>query len=519
MIVDTPSSDRARDDRCCASNGNSAEQMLPARRAALPLSVLARRRIMQGAIALAVATSGVYFAWWFEPGRLAQPPLALALMVAALYAALQIYGAWYVYGAIRAAEMPPAPTGLMVDVFMPVYDEAIELVEQSLRATIAIRYPHRTYLLDDAHDPRFAQLAARLGVGYLTRDGYKDAKAGNINAALAHTSGEFVTVFDVDHIPTRDFLDAVLGAFADPQVAFVQSGVAFHNRDDSLVARATIEQAYDVYGPTSMGMHGCGAAPVWGSHTTFRRAALESIAGYQPGLAEDLHTSIRLHAAGWRSVYLPTLHASGLVPSDLRAFTMQQRKWARGVFGVLIEVFPRSWPQLSGPQRIAYLVRATYYLIGPLFALHAMLAVYTLLLGNDTEVAGFAEYLLRALPLAAAIVGVRALANALWNVQADAVGFKWRGYALAYALWPVYTGALIRAVLRIPLPHIATPKRRTAEAHPRLVIAQVVLIGLLAAGFVARVGEPFGASLAVTMSFALAAIAIQGYAVAAAMRP
>jgi cellulose synthase/poly-beta-1,6-N-acetylglucosamine synthase-like glycosyltransferase len=328
-----------------------------------------------------------------------------------------------------------------------------------------------------------------------------------------------VTVFDIDHIPTRDFLDAALGAFADPGVAFVQGGVAFHNRDDSLVTRATIEQAYDVYGPTSMGMHGCGAAPVWGSHTTFRRAALESIGGYKPGLAEDLHTSICLHAASWGSVYVPTLHASGLVPSDLRAFTMQQRKWAHGVFGILLEVLPASWPHLNRSQRIAYLVRTTYYLIGPIFALHALLAVYTLLLGSDTEVAGFAEYLLRALPFAAAIVGMRALANALWNVQADAVGFKWRGYALAYALWPVYTGALVRAALRIPLPHIATPKRRTADAHPRLVIAQVVLIGLLATGCVARVGEPVDASLAVTMSFALAAIAIQGYAVAAAMRP
>jgi hypothetical protein len=114
---------------------------------------------------------------------------------------------------------------------------------------------------------------------------------------------------------------------------------------------------------------------------------------------------------------------------------------------------------------------------------------------------------------------VRALANTLWNVQVDAVGLKWRGYALAYALWPVYTGALIRAMLRIPLPHIATPKRRTVEAHPRLVMAQVVLIALLAAGCVARLGDAMGSSLAITMSFALASIAVQGYAVAAAMRP
>ena len=475
---------------------------------------------MQAAICLGMAASVLYFAWWFESGRLTHPLLISGLLAAALYAAVQIYAAWYVYAAIRLpAAVASAPPGLTVDVFVPVYDEAIALVEQSLRATIAVRYPHRTYLLDDAHDARFARLAARLGAGYLTRDCDVDAKAGNINAALAQTDGEFVTVFDADHVPTADFLDAVLPAFADPSVGFVQGGVAFHNRDDSLVTRATIEQAYDVYGPTSMGMHGCGAAPVWGSHTTFRRAALERIGGYQPGLAEDLHTSIRLHSAGWRSVYLPGLHASGLVPSDLRAFTMQQRKWARGVFGVVMEVLPQCWPHLSGGQRTAYALRGTYYLIGPLFAVHALLAVYALLLGSAAELEGLADYLLRALPLIGAIVGVRALANALWNVQVDAVGFKWRGYALACALWPVYTGALIRALLRVHLPHTATPKRRTAEAHPRLVMAQVVLIGLLVVACVARMAEPISGSVAIVMGFGLLSVAVQGYAVAAAMRP
>jgi cellulose synthase (UDP-forming) len=499
--------------------GFGPELILPPRRRTLPLTPLARRRTLQCATAVGAIASAVYFGWWFEAGRLTHPGLVVAFVLAAFYTVVQIYFAWYVYGAIDDAEPPPARAGLSVDVFMPVYDEAVELVEASLHAAIAMRYPHRTYLLDDAHDPRFAQLAARLGAGYLTRDGHTDAKAGNVNAALAQTSGEFVTVFDVDHVPARDFLDAVLGAFADPRIAFVQGAVAFHNRADSLVARATIEQAYDVYGPTSMGMHGCGAAPVWGSHTTFRRAALDSIGGYQPGLAEDLHTSIRLHAAGWRSAYLPSMHASGLVPSDLRAFTMQQRKWSRGVFAILLEVYPQVLGTLTWPQQIAYLVRSTYYLIGPLFAVHAMLAVYTLLFGSDAAIAGFAEYLLRALPLVAAVVGVRALANLFWNVQAEAVGLKWRGYTLAFALWPVYAGTFVRALLRIPLPHISTPKRRTAEAHPRLVVAQLAMITLLAVGIAVRCADPIETNLAVTMAFALAAIAIQGYAVAAAMRP
>ena len=493
--------------------------MLPELRDGLPFAPAMRRAILRAWMALGALASVAYFGWWFQHGRLGHPALAVAFVVAAFYAAVQVFLAWYVYDGIAIPALPPAPPGRSVDVFVPVYDESLELVEECLRAALAMRYPHRTYLLDDAHDPRFAELAARLGTGYLTRDGQRDAKAGNVNAALARTSGEFVTVFDVDHIPAPDFLDVVLGGFDDPKAACVQSGVGFHNRDDSLVSRATIEQAYDIYGPTSMGMAGCGAAPVWGSHTTFRRAALDDIGGYQPGLAEDLHTSLRLHAGGWRSVYVPSVHAAGLVPSDLRAFTMQQRKWSRGVFGVLLEEYPRVWHRLTWAQRIAYLVRSTFYLIGPLFAAHALFAVYVLCWGSEGAVDAFAQYLVHALPLVIAVLMVRSLANTLWNVQADAVGLKWRGYTLACALWPVATGSLVRAVLRRPLPHIATPKRRTVEAHPRLVVAQVALIIAMAIGFITRLGEPIDAALAIDMGFAAMVIAIHAYAVAAALRP
>jgi cellulose synthase (UDP-forming) len=499
--------------------GPAPSVVLPPLRDHLPLTPFARRWLLRSVMAVGAAAILAYFSWWLEDGHLRHPSLVLGAGVAAIYVAVQVVLAWRVYDAIEVTPLSPAPPGRSVDVLVPVFDEGPELVEAALQAALAIRYPHRTHLLDDTPDSRFAALAERLGVGYLTRDGHLDAKAGNVNAALARTSGEFVAIFDIDHLPAPDFLDAVLGGFDDPRVASVQSAVAFHNRDDSLVSRATIEQAYDIYGPTSMGMAGLGAAPIWGSHTTFRRAALEAIGGYQPGLAEDLHTSLRLHAAGWRTIFTPEVHASGLVPSDLRAFTAQQRKWSRGVFAMLFEVYPRVWKDLTWSQRIAYLVRCTYYLGGPLFAVHALLAVNVLAWGSQATVDAFASYLQRSVLLAVAVLGVRRLANDFWNVQTESLGFKWRGYTLAFALWPVATGGLVRAILRRPLPHIATPKRRTAQAHPRLVVAQVTVIVLLAGAILARITGPLGAGDAVVIAFAMATIAIQSYAVVAALRP
>jgi glycosyl transferase family 2 len=467
------------------------------------------RATMATVIVLGVAASLFYFSWWLHDDRLGDPWLAAGLVLAVLYVFCQLYCAWFVYLHIEWPTPPPARNGLTVDVFVPVYDEPYPLVQQSLAAAVAIRYPHRTYLLDDAHDPRLRSLAESLGVTYLERDDHRDAKAGNVNAALARTDGEIVVVFDIDHIAHPDFLDAVLGYFEDPTMGFVQAGVAFHNGDESNVAEATAEQCHDVYGPKSMGMSGCGAAPVWGSHTTFRRSALQGIGGYRPGLAEDLHTSVTLHAAGWRSVYEPTIHARGLVPGEIIGLTKQQFKWARGVFDVWLWIWPGAIRRgMTAAQNLSYLVRFTYYLIGPLFLIHALAAVAALERGG-TAGAAFTSYLLHALPLGGGVLALRYLANAFWNPQrTTGRRFNWSGYALSVAFWPVYTLALLGAIFRARVPHMATPKERSGRAHPWVVAPQMVLCGALALAILTRLGggaawTDVGPLLAATGAFVL----------------
>jgi cellulose synthase (UDP-forming) len=466
-----------------------------------------------------VAASAVYFRWWVTHGLAGGPWAVPLLAFAAFYVVVQVYCAWFLYLSVDVPAPASAPAGLSVDVLVPAYDEPYELVERALAAAVAIRYPHRTYLLDDARDPRFAALAERVGAIHLTRPAGGGAKAGNVNAALARTDGEFVAVFDVDHVPEPDFLDVALGHFADPALAFVQSGVSFRNRDESFVARATAQQAEDIYGPTSMGMHGAGAAVVWGSHTTFRRAALASIGGYQIGLAEDLHTSMRLHAAGWRSIYLPTVHAHGLVPGDFRGFTRQQLKWARGVFEVLVAVFPRLARGLAPGQRAAYVVRLTYYLVGPVFLLHALFAARALLAGRAEVRAEFAGYVLHGVPLAAAFVLVRRLANAVPAGSPGTRGFNVWGYAQACALWPVYTLGLLCALLRVPIPHLSTPKERAPHPQPLLAAPQIALLVGLAAAVTWRCVHGTTPADLIVLLFAVAAGAANATAVYAALRP
>jgi cellulose synthase (UDP-forming) len=79
---------------------------------------------------------------------------------------------------------PPAPVGATVDVFVPSFNEPVEMLRRTLQAALRIDYPHQTWLLDDGNRPEARALAESPGCRYLTRPENVDAKAGNFNNAL-----------------------------------------------------------------------------------------------------------------------------------------------------------------------------------------------------------------------------------------------------------------------------------------------------------------------------------------------
>jgi len=94
-----------------------------------------------------------------------------------------------------------------VDIFIPTYDEPIFILRRTLIGCQAIEYANKKiYLLDDTRRPEMKQLAEELGCEYMARPDNRYAKAGNLNHAIAKTSGELIVVFDADFIPTKNFL-------------------------------------------------------------------------------------------------------------------------------------------------------------------------------------------------------------------------------------------------------------------------------------------------------------------------
>lgn len=288
----------------------------------------------------------------------------------------------------RALTPETAPT---VDVLVPSYDEDAALLEVTLRAAKMMRYPEgrkTVYLLDDGgtaakrsdRDPKkraaaddrsivLRQLCARLGVRYLTRPRNEHAKAGNINSALARTSGELVVVLDADHVATVDFLEWTVPWFAaDDKLFLVQTPHHMVNEDpvdrnmlDSFSRMPTENEMF--YLTIQRGLDYWESAFFCGSAAVLRRAHLERIGGLSGlSITEDAETAMRLHAAGFRSVYVDRPLVAGLAPESFDAFITQRTRWSQGMTQILLLLNPLRMAGLRWYQRLSYLSACTFWL-------------------------------------------------------------------------------------------------------------------------------------------------------------
>ena len=222
-----------------------------------------------------------------------------------------------------------------IDVYVCTYDEPVAVVQATLTGCLALNHPHTTYLLDDGRRPAMAAVAAEFGAEYLTRPDNFHAKAGNINAALPRTTGELVLVLDADHVPMPDALDALAGYFDDDKVALVQTPHDFYNHDSIQHYEIGRHEQSVFYSVIMPGKDRHGAAFWCGSGAVIRREALLEVGGVAvETIAEDFHTTIKLHRAGWKSRYHDEVLVQGLAPHDLGGYLLQRDRWARGNLAV-----------------------------------------------------------------------------------------------------------------------------------------------------------------------------------------
>jgi len=428
----------------------------------------------------------LYFGeFWFFGDYRRRPILFTLLSFAVFWGVFRSLINAYIHFFITPALARPATRSYSVDVLVTAMPgEPFAMFEETLTAVQALETPHRTYLLDGGNDRALAALAARLGIVHVDCRNIPGAKAGKINHCLRHhANGEIVFILDPDHRPRPDVLTRALGHFDDAQVGFVQVVQAYYNTAESFVANAAAEETFGFYGPTQMGLSGLGIATAIGANCIFRRAALDSIGGHAEHLAEDALTSMRLHAHGWRSVYLPYRGSSGLVPADLRTFYRQQLKWATGMFYLLFREYPRLFRRFPAVAKAHYFFAGTFYFNGLATFLTLLLPVVFLSLQVFAVEFPIDEFLLHLAPYMAGVVLSHAFVQRYYTHTSER-RIPWRSMVLEKGTWHVYLLGLVAGLCHRKVEYVPTPKAMDRGPMWRLVVPHLAAAGLSAAAIV-----------------------------------
>ncbi|MGE9552928.1 UDP-forming cellulose synthase catalytic subunit [Erwinia amylovora] len=275
----------------------------------------------------------------------------------------------------RTIEPMPGDLNLWptVDIYVPSYNESLDVVRDTVLAAQCIDYPRdkiKIYLLDDGKRSEFAVFAADVGVGYITRDDNRHAKAGNLNHAMRITKGELITVFDCDHVATRAFLQATVAPFLnDPKLALLQTPHYFYSPDpferNLKAAREIPNEGALFYGPVQQGNDNWNATFFCGSCAVIRRSALEEIGGFATEtVTEDAHTALKMQRRGWKSAFLALPLAAGLATERLGLHVIQRTRWARGMTQIFRVDNPLLGRGLKWQQRLCYLNAMLHFQFG-----------------------------------------------------------------------------------------------------------------------------------------------------------
>jgi cellulose synthase (UDP-forming) len=342
------------------------------------------------------------------------------LLAAELYAICTLVLAYF--QTIKIKDRKPVDLSLYpqdqwfnVDIYIPTYNEDVEIVRKTTLAALAIDYPadkKRVYVLDDGRAEKYKarreelrQMCEELGATMLTRDNNDHAKAGNINTAFTRTNGDLVLILDCDHMPTKIFLMDTVGFFFNPKVAFVQTPHWFYNPDPferNLLTGGKIPVGNELfYKVLQKGNDFWNAAFFCGSAAVIRKEYALQVGGIATEtVTEDCHTAFRLHSLGYESVYYDKIMVAGLAPEKFSAYVGQQVRWARGMAQILRLENPLINPKLNLtiPQRLCYFSATSHFFYGYPRLMYAIAPPLFLLFGINSVRGLGLETLFYALP-------------------------------------------------------------------------------------------------------------------------
>ncbi len=432
--------------------------------------------------------------YWFSRDDWLRHPSLMVIFTFALLMPLPSHQARWFSLPLMRRPIPMAPAGswrVGVATTIVPGSESLEMLAETVRALVAMDYPHDTWVLDEGDDERVKDLCRRLGARHFTRKHlprYQTeagvfqgrSKHGNYNAWL-HEVGfdayDICVSFDPDHVPRRDFLTRTLGYFEDDTIGYVQAAQAYYNQSASFIARGAAEETYAYYSSIQMTSYAMGYPIVTGCHTVHRMSALREVGGFAAHDADDMLLTIHYRVGEWRGVYVPEILARGLTPVDWRGYLTQQRRWARSVLDIKFRIYPKLARRLPALERVISFAHGLYYLHGLATAIGLMALIVYNVTGARIDAVASMGGRLALVYLAMELCDL--YRQRFYLDPRQERGLPWRAHVLQFAKWPFVLLALLECISGRRFPYQLTPKVRDTGgglmlAPPHLIAAALV---------------------------------------------
>ncbi len=191
-------------------------------------------------------------------------------------------------------------------------------------------------------------------------------------------------------------------------------------------------------------------------------------------VTEDLATSLRLHALGWKSIYHHEVLVHGLAPEDLGSALKQRLRWAQGTFQIFFRDNPLFKKGLSAGQRLQYFITIFTYFYGFAAVVYLLSPAVYLFTGIAPVTAYSLEFFRRIVPYL--------IFNQLMFIYSTRGIPTFRGQQYQVALFPIWLRAFFSVLSGKDLAFSVTPKTRQRGIYLHLVWPQLAIVILTVLG-------------------------------------
>lgn len=228
-----------------------------------------------------------------------------------------------------------------VSIQLPAYSEPPDMVIETLDSIHNIEYSNYEVLVIDNNtkDPSLwlpvqahcDKLGSRFRFMHI--ENIKGAKAGALNYAYKYIDprATIIAVIDADYHPNKNFLKSLVGYFQNPKLGFIQTPHDYRDWRDNLFLTMCYWEYKLFFHSAMISLNERHAGITVGTMCLVRKETLERVGGWSEWcVTEDSELAIRVHDAGYSSIYIDKSYGQGLIPESFEGYKKQRYRWTAG---------------------------------------------------------------------------------------------------------------------------------------------------------------------------------------------